>query len=91
MLCLHLKRFFINPDDGRMRKLTHRVVFPFELKVTMEAGDVQYDLFAVVVHVGGGIHHGMVCFCGCSCQSVCTIHYRAHPHTHTHYLQQVTM
>lgn len=58
VLCLHLKRFFINPEDGRMRKLTHRVVFPFELKLSGDAGDVAYDLFAVVVHVGGGVHHG---------------------------------
>ena len=47
----------------RMRKLMHRVVFPFDLKpsnVTTDAegGDSMYSLFAVVVHVGSGPHHG---------------------------------
>ena len=46
-----------------MRKLTHRVVFPFELKLSNMTADspnrdALYSLFAVVVHVGSGPHHG---------------------------------
>jgi hypothetical protein len=41
----------------------YRVVFPFELKLpntTDDAAgrDALYSLFAVVVHVGSGPHHG---------------------------------
>lgn len=47
----------------RERKLMYRVVFPFELKLpntTDDAAgrDALYSLFAVVVHVGSGPHHG---------------------------------
>lgn len=47
----------------RMRKLMYRVVFPFELKLPnttddAQGGDALYSLFAVVVHVGSGPHHG---------------------------------
>jgi ubiquitin carboxyl-terminal hydrolase 12/46 len=50
-------------DAGRERKLMYRVVFPFELKLpntTDDAAgrDALYSLFAVVVHVGSGPHHG---------------------------------
>lgn len=43
----------------------YRVVFPFELKLpntTDDAAgrDALYSLFAVVVHVGSGPHHGEV-------------------------------
>lgn len=52
----------------------YRVVFPFELKLpntTDDAAgrDALYSLFAVVVHVGSGPHHGeddhslIVCLC----------------------------
>jgi hypothetical protein len=47
----------------RMRKLMYRVVFPLELKLSNVLPDSQgvdavYSLFAVVVHVGAGPHHG---------------------------------
>lgn len=47
----------------RMRKLMYRVVFPFELKLPnttddADGQDALYSLFAVVVHVGSGPHHG---------------------------------
>lgn len=47
----------------RMRKLMYRVVFPLELKLSnitsdAQGGDTLYNLFAVVVHVGSGPHHG---------------------------------
>lgn len=62
ILCLHLKRF-IYLESGRLQKLMHRVVFPFELKLwnTTEDcphADSQYDLFAVVVHMGAHLNHG---------------------------------
>lgn len=46
-----------------MRKLMYRVVFPMELKLSNTAPDAGgtdalYTLFAVVVHVGSGPHHG---------------------------------
>lgn len=46
-----------------MRKLMYRVVFPLELKLSnttddAKGADVLYTLFAVVVHVGSGPHHG---------------------------------
>lgn len=41
----------------------YRVVFPFELKLPnttddADGQDALYSLFAVVVHVGSGPHHG---------------------------------
>jgi hypothetical protein len=52
----------------RMRKLMHRVVFPMELKLSnttddADNADCTYELFAVVVHVGSGPHHGGDCCC----------------------------
>jgi hypothetical protein len=47
------------------QKLTYRVVFPFELKLGAFAADgcpgadVAYSLFAVIVHVGSGLDHGV--------------------------------
>jgi ubiquitin carboxyl-terminal hydrolase 12/46 len=46
-----------------MRKLMYRVVFPMELKLSntteeCPGADTLYNLFAVVVHVGSGPHHG---------------------------------
>lgn len=63
ILILHLKRFKYIESQNRMRKLMHRVVFPMELKLSnttedAEGADQPYTLFAVVVHVGSGPHHG---------------------------------
>lgn len=46
-----------------MHKLSHRVVFPFELKLINTSedcpdADTPFDLFAVVVHMGAQPHHG---------------------------------
>lgn len=43
--------------------LSYRIAFPFELKLTntaesAEDPDREYQLFAVVVHVGAGASHG---------------------------------
>ncbi|QDZ21745.1 ubiquitin carboxyl-terminal hydrolase [Chloropicon primus] len=63
ILVLHLKRFKYIEHLGRYRKLSYRVVFPFELKLSNTAEttpdvDIPYNLFAVVVHVGSGPNHG---------------------------------
>jgi ubiquitin carboxyl-terminal hydrolase 12/46 len=63
ILALHLKRFKYLEQVGRLKKLSHRVVFPSELKInntTDDAtdADVPFSLFAVVVHVGSGMNHG---------------------------------
>jgi len=63
ILVLHLKRFKYIENLGRYRKLSYRVVFPFELKLRntvddAEGVDLPYSLFAVVVHVGSGPNHG---------------------------------
>ncbi|KAK4401878.1 Ubiquitin carboxyl-terminal hydrolase 3 [Sesamum angolense] len=56
ILVIHLKRFKFMEQLNRHKKLSYRVVFPLELKLsnTMEAADSEYSLFAVVVHVGSG-------------------------------------
>ncbi|KAJ9552033.1 hypothetical protein OSB04_016078 [Centaurea solstitialis] len=60
ILVIHLKRFKYMEQLGRYKKLSYRVVFPLELKLTntMEDADCEYSLFAVVVHVGSGPNHG---------------------------------
>ena len=60
ILVIHLKRFKYIEQLGRYKKLSYRVVFPLELKLsnTMEDADSEYSLFAVVVHVGSGPNHG---------------------------------
>ncbi|CAM9699129.1 unnamed protein product [Phaeothamnion confervicola] len=65
VLVLHLKRFkFVEQVQG-FAKLSHRVVFPLELRVPnmtaaaqREADERLYRLFAVVVHIGRGPNHG---------------------------------
>jgi Ubiquitin carboxyl-terminal hydrolase len=47
----------------RMAKLSHRVVFPFELKIVnttteCEDADTPYHLIGVVVHMGAQPNHG---------------------------------
>ncbi|PKU84968.1 Ubiquitin carboxyl-terminal hydrolase 3 [Dendrobium catenatum] len=60
VLVIHLKRFKYIEQLGRYKKLSYRVVFPLELKLsnTVENADSEYSLFAVVVHVGSGPNHG---------------------------------
>ncbi|KAG5136557.1 hypothetical protein JHK82_021288 [Glycine max] len=60
ILVIHLKRFKYMEQLGRYKKLSYRVVFPLELKLsnTVEDADIEYSLFAVVVHVGSGPNHG---------------------------------
>ncbi|KAJ6834533.1 ubiquitin carboxyl-terminal hydrolase 3-like isoform X2 [Iris pallida] len=60
ILVIHLKRFKYIEQLGRYKKLSYRVVFPMELKLsgTIDSTDSEYSLFAVVVHVGSGPNHG---------------------------------
>ncbi|KAL8671258.1 MAG: hypothetical protein Q9168_004251 [Polycauliona sp. 1 TL-2023] len=63
ILALHLKRFKYTEDMQRLQKLFHRVVYPYHLRLfntTDEAEDPDrlYELYAVVVHIGGGPYHG---------------------------------
>ncbi|KAL5075795.1 hypothetical protein RYX36_014779 [Vicia faba] len=60
ILVIHLKRFKYMEQLGRYKKLSYRVVFPLELRLsdTDEEADIEYSLFAVVVHVGSGPNHG---------------------------------
>ena len=63
VLALHLKRFKYTEDLQRLQKLFHRVVYPFHLRLfntTDDAADPDrlYELYAVVVHIGGGPYHG---------------------------------
>lgn len=60
ILVIHLKRFKYMEQLNRHKKLSYRVVFPMELKLsnTVEDTDTEYSLFGVVVHVGSGPNHG---------------------------------
>ncbi|KAK1090152.1 hypothetical protein LTR48_008858, partial [Friedmanniomyces endolithicus] len=63
ILALHLKRFKYTEDLQRLQKLFHRVVYPFHLRLfntteDAEDSDRLYELYAVVVHIGGGPYHG---------------------------------
>jgi len=63
VLALHLKRFKYIEQLQRFKKLSYRISFPLELKLTNTAEcttdpDRTYLLFAVVVHVGSGANHG---------------------------------
>jgi len=63
ILCFHLKRFKYVERIGQMKKLTHRVVFPFDLKLTNTTEDcpdknARFRLKAIVVHMGAHINHG---------------------------------
>ncbi|KAJ0987342.1 hypothetical protein J5N97_005698 [Dioscorea zingiberensis] len=60
ILVIHLKRFKYIEQLGRHKKLSYRVVFPMELKLnnTVDGTDMEYSLFAVVVHLGSGPNHG---------------------------------
>ncbi|KMZ67700.1 Ubiquitin carboxyl-terminal hydrolase 3 [Zostera marina] len=60
ILVIHLKRFKYIEQLSRYKKLSYRVVYPLELKLTNTVvdPDTEYSLFAVVVHVGLGPNHG---------------------------------
>lgn len=62
VLCCHFKRFKYVESIGQMRKLMHRVVYPFDLRLTNTTDtcedDGVYSLFAVVVHMGLHMNHG---------------------------------
>ncbi|RMY80136.1 hypothetical protein D0862_12869 [Hortaea werneckii] len=63
ILALHLKRFKYTEDLARLQKLFHKVVYPFHLRLFNTTEDAEdpdrlYELYAVVVHIGGGPYHG---------------------------------
>lgn len=63
VLTLHLKRFKYTEDYSRLQKLFHRVVYPYHLRMFNTTEDVAdpdrlYELYAVVVHIGGNAYHG---------------------------------
>ncbi|KAF2151278.1 cysteine proteinase [Myriangium duriaei CBS 260.36] len=63
ILALHLKRFKYTEDYNRLQKLFHRVVYPYHLRLFNTTEDAEdqdrlYELYAVVVHIGGGPYHG---------------------------------
>lgn len=63
ILALHLKRFKYTEDFNRLQKLFHRVVYPYHLRLFNTTEDAEdqdrlYELYAVVVHIGGGPYHG---------------------------------
>lgn len=63
ILALHLKRFKYQEQLQKYTKLTYRVVFPFELRLFNTCDDTEdpdrlYELWACVIHIGSGPHHG---------------------------------
>lgn len=63
ILTLHLKRFKYTEDYSRLQKLFHRVVYPYHLRMFNTADGTEdpdrlYELYAVVVHIGGNAYHG---------------------------------
>jgi ubiquitin carboxyl-terminal hydrolase 9/13 len=63
ILTLHLKRFEYTEDMTRLQKLFHRVVYPYHLRMFNTTDDAEepdrlYELYAVVVHIGGNAYHG---------------------------------
>src|SRR6202012_3530594 len=57
------KRFKYTEDFGRLQKLFHKVVYPYHLRLFNTTDDAEdpdrlYELYAVVVHIGGGPYHG---------------------------------
>ncbi|KAJ2899295.1 ubiquitin carboxyl-terminal hydrolase [Zalerion maritima] len=63
VLALHLKRFKYTEDYSRLQKLFHRVVYPYYLRMFNTTDDVEdpdrlYELYAVVIHIGGNAYHG---------------------------------
>ena len=63
ILALHLKRFKYSEKLGRMVKLFYRVEYTKTIRIfnttdDAEASDKLYELYAIVVHIGGGPYHG---------------------------------
>ncbi|KAI9577058.1 ubiquitin carboxyl-terminal hydrolase 46 [Glossina fuscipes] len=63
ILALHLKRFKYMEQFNRHIKVSHRVVFPLELRLFNTSDDAVnpdrlYDLMAVVIHCGSGPNRG---------------------------------
>lgn len=63
ILALHLKRFRYTEDLQKLQKLFHQVVYPYHLRLFNTTDDAEdpdrlYELYAVVVHIGGGPYHG---------------------------------
>lgn len=63
ILALHLKRFKYTEDLQRLQKLFHKVQYPYHLRLFNTTDDAEdpdrlYELYAVVVHIGGGPYHG---------------------------------
>ncbi|EPY53911.1 ubiquitin carboxy terminal hydrolase Ubp9 [Schizosaccharomyces cryophilus OY26] len=63
ILALHLKRFKYNESQEVHDKLFHTVVFTNEMRLFNTTDDNEdaeklYSLSAIIVHVGGGSHHG---------------------------------
>ncbi|KAI1437641.1 cysteine proteinase [Xylaria sp. CBS 124048] len=63
VLALHLKRFKYTEDYSRLQKLFHRVVYPYQLRMFNTTEDIEdpdrlYELYAVVIHIGGNAYHG---------------------------------
>ncbi|EEB05532.1 ubiquitin carboxy terminal hydrolase Ubp9 [Schizosaccharomyces japonicus yFS275] len=63
ILALHLKRFNYSEQQSGHAKLFHTVAYPSELRLpntTEDAEDADrlYELSAIIVHIGGGPHHG---------------------------------
>ncbi|XP_022326144.2 ubiquitin carboxyl-terminal hydrolase 46-like isoform X1 [Crassostrea virginica] len=63
ILALHLKRFKYMEQLNRFTKLSHRVLFTFELRLFETSDDAynpdrMYDLVAVVIHIGSTLNRG---------------------------------
>ncbi|KAI1859004.1 hypothetical protein JX265_004611 [Neoarthrinium moseri] len=63
VLALHLKRFKYTEDYSRLQKLFHRVVYPYHLRMFNTTDDAEdpdrlYELYAVIIHIGGNAYHG---------------------------------
>jgi len=63
ILALHLKRFKYMEQFNRHIKVSHRVVFPLELRLFNTSDDAVnpdrlYNLVAVVIHCGSGPNRG---------------------------------
>ncbi|KAK3984367.1 hypothetical protein QBC44DRAFT_253052 [Cladorrhinum sp. PSN332] len=63
VMALHLKRFKYTEDYSRLQKLFHRIVYPYHIRMFNTTDDAEdqdrmYELYAVVIHIGGNAYHG---------------------------------